>query len=226
MQRALAYPAVAAELERWRLRPWHDLVKCIDRPPASTTILLHGEELLIEVRVAWADHRQRAVRIGATAMGPGTQALERFDESIVVTLPTEKNAAFDIRPCTDTDLPAAWRLLADNGWAHRIADMQALSRLVAASQRTVVAIAGDELAGFARAVTDGLSNGYLSMVVVAPAFRRRGIGHALVERIVGDDDGITWVLRAGRNGARDFFARQGFVDSQIAMERTRGHRPA
>lgn len=87
MQRAQAYPAVAAELERWRLRPWHDLVDRIGKPPASMALELQGEEFQIEVWVTWTDQRQCAVRVHAAAMGPGTQTMERFDESIVVPIP-------------------------------------------------------------------------------------------------------------------------------------------
>ena len=35
------------------------------------------------------------------------------------------------------------------------------------------------------------------------------------------DENVTWVLRAGREGAPAFFARLGFVQSTLAMERSR-----
>jgi len=78
-----------------------------------------------------------------------------------------------------------------------------------------------EVVGFARGITDGMSNGYLSMVVVAPEYRGCGIGAALVQHIVGKGDGVTWVLRAGREGAPGFFAKLGFSLSTTAMERRR-----
>ncbi|MBT2332488.1 GNAT family N-acetyltransferase [Variovorax paradoxus] len=127
-----------------------------------------------------------------------------------------------IRSAAVSDLDAVHRLLSTNGWAHRIGDAEHLGRLVSASQRAVVAVADDEIVGFARAITDGMSNGYLSMVVVAQPFRRRGIGQALVQHIVGPETSITWVLRAGRAGAAEFFARMGFSASSVAMERPRG----
>ena len=49
----------------------------------------------------------------------------------------------------------------------------------------------------------------------------QGIGRALVEHITGDDLRITWVLRAGREGAIEFFAKLGFQVSSVAMERLR-----
>jgi len=126
-----------------------------------------------------------------------------------------------IREIAASDLEAVYRLLATNGWAHRIPDEAHLTRLVTASQHAWVAVVDEEIAGFARALTDGLSNGYLSMVVVAAPFRGRGIGRALVEQIVGAEENITWVLRAGRDGAPAFFTRLGFVHSTLAMERPR-----
>ena len=127
-----------------------------------------------------------------------------------------------IRSVAASDVDAVHRLLSTNGWAHRIADIEHLGQLISASQQAVIAVAGGEIVGFARAISDGMSNGYLSMVVVAEPFRRRGIGQALVQHIVGSGADITWVLRAGRPGAAEFFAKLGFSASSVAMERPRG----
>ncbi len=130
-------------------------------------------------------------------------------------------AAWQVRPLVDEDIDTAFALLAGNGWAHRIGDTATFTALLRASQRAVVAESNGAVVGFARALTDGLTNGYLSMVLVAPAFRGQGIGRALVEQLTGDDPQITWVLRAGREGAPGFFAKLGFHPSHTAMERVR-----
>lgn len=119
------------------------------------------------------------------------------------------------------DTAEVYRLLTANGWQHRIPSMEYLQKLVAASQRVVVALDGTRIVGFARAITDGLSNGYLSMVVVEESCRGQGIGTSLVKRIIGDEPHVTWVLRAGREGADGFFSRMGFTASSQAMERVR-----
>jgi ribosomal protein S18 acetylase RimI-like enzyme len=88
------------------------------------------------------------------------------------------------------------------------------------ANRTVVAFEGEKVVGFARALCDDVSNGYIGTVAVAEDFRRRGVGRELVERLIGDDKNITWVLRAGR-GSREFWEKMGFSVSEIAMEKTR-----
>lgn len=126
-----------------------------------------------------------------------------------------------IRCFVSTDLKNAYALLAANGWSHRIESQDDLARLTEASQTVMVAVAGEQIIGFARAITDGLSNGYLSMVVVSPDHRGQGTGRRLVEAVMGTNEGITWVLRASRSQAPQFFARLGFEPSQDAMERKR-----
>ncbi|MES2944355.1 MAG: GNAT family N-acetyltransferase [Pseudomonadota bacterium] len=127
----------------------------------------------------------------------------------------------EIRPFEPRDTANVYRLLITNGWRHRIASEHYLQELVTASQLTVVAVDESQIVGFARAITDGLSNGYLSMVVVDEACRGRGVGTQLVERIIGGEPNVSWVLRAGRTGAQKFFSRLGFKASTEAMERVR-----
>jgi ribosomal protein S18 acetylase RimI-like enzyme len=130
-------------------------------------------------------------------------------------------ASVTIRDLQPGDIAAAHALLARHGWAQRIGSMERFTLLLERSQRIAVAVLDGEVVGFARALTDGLSNGYLSMVLVAPEHRRRGVGGALVRHVTGDDPAITWVLRAGREGAAAFFERLGFRASALAMERLR-----
>lgn len=126
-----------------------------------------------------------------------------------------------IRDVQAQEVELVRQFLCANGWTHRVGSAEAFALLLAHSQRTAVAVAGNKIVGFARAITDGISNGYLSMVVVSQEHRLQGIGRALVEHVTGDDPRITWVLRAGREGAAGFFAKLGFQVSSIAMERLR-----
>lgn len=131
------------------------------------------------------------------------------------------NKDISIRDLLPTEVEAARQFLERHGWGHRTGTAEHFAQLVQNSQRTAVALSGQQIVGFARGLTDGLSNGYLSMVVVDGQHRRAGIGRALVEHVMGDNTDITWVLRAGREGAEAFFASLGFETSVIAMERLR-----
>lgn len=81
--------------------------------------------------------------------------------------------------------------LGQNGWSHRTGSSDYFAQLIENSQRTAVALSGEQIIGFARGITDGLSNGYLSMVVVDDQHRRAGVGRALVEHVMGDNPEIT-----------------------------------
>lgn len=124
------------------------------------------------------------------------------------------------RSARQSDVDTIRELLAATGWSKRVADIERFETLLANSDRTVVAIDDERLVGFARALCDEVSNGYISMVVVKESHRRLGIGRELILRLVGDDPRITWVLRAGRSSA-PFWESVGFTPSQLAMERTR-----
>jgi ribosomal protein S18 acetylase RimI-like enzyme len=131
------------------------------------------------------------------------------------------NTNITIRNLLRAEVEPVRLFLGQHGWGHRTGSSDYFAQLIENSQRTAVALSGEQIIGFARGITDGLSNGYLSMVVVDGQHRRAGVGRALVEHVMGDNAEITWMLRAGREGADAFFASLGFHSSVIAMERPR-----
>jgi N-acetylglutamate synthase-like GNAT family acetyltransferase len=126
----------------------------------------------------------------------------------------------EFRAAQPEDYDAVRRFLAEMGWRERVADPERFRRMMEQTSRTVVAWDDSQIVGFARALCDEASNGYISMVAVAASRRGQGIGRELIERLIGDDSHITWVLRAGR-GSREFWEKVGFKASEVAMERVR-----
>jgi N-acetylglutamate synthase-like GNAT family acetyltransferase len=111
------------------------------------------------------------------------------------------------------------QLLTDLGWQRRVQDPSRFEQMIRGASRTVVACDGERIVGFARALFDGASNGYISTVAVSADSQRRGIGRELVARLMTCEtpQRITWVLRAARP-SQGFWETIGFRKSDVAME--------
>jgi ribosomal protein S18 acetylase RimI-like enzyme len=126
---------------------------------------------------------------------------------------------YDTDPAA-VDLPELATLFVTAGWGWRAADLTQLAALVEGSRYVVSALDGEHLVGFARAISDGVTNAYVSTVAVLPAYRGRGIGASLVNRLLDGKDAIRFVLHAGE-GVHDFYRKLGFEDAPDMLLRPR-----
>ena len=125
----------------------------------------------------------------------------------------------DYRLGHDVDLDQLERLRASAGWSDR--GREVLEQQVRGAHWVVSAWHGTRMVGFARALSDGVTNAYVSTVVVDAEHRGRGIGSEMVRRLMATGgDGIRWVLHARRE-AKPFYARLGFEPAPDMLWRDR-----
>jgi len=70
-----------------------------------------------------------------------------------------------LRRVRPDELKAVYELLSANGWKERIGSLESFAELIQASQVAEVAAIKNCVVGFARGISDGRSNGYLSMAI-------------------------------------------------------------
>ncbi len=118
------------------------------------------------------------------------------------------------------DLADLATLFVSAGWGWRATDAGKLAAVVEGSRFVVRAHDGRRLVGFARAISDGVTNAYICTVAVLPDYRRRGIGAELVRRLLEGKDTIRFILHAAP-GLQDFYRKHGFEDATDMLRRDR-----
>jgi len=136
------------------------------------------------------------------------------------TDPVKADATILYRDTKDVDIFQLAKLFDRAGWRHRTSDLGQLARLVQNSTYVVSAWRGDDLVGFARAISDEVSNAYISTVAVSDEDGRREILGELIRRLVQGRDEITFVLQAVPALAA-FYKDQGFEPAPEMYRRPR-----
>ena len=123
----------------------------------------------------------------------------------------------EIKPVDEVDRAAVEELYCQAGWwreSDRTPDGNRwIDALVRGSFCFVGAFAGGRLIGMGRAISDGASDAYIQDVTVLPAFRGRGLGAAIIRRLVEELRArrIGWIGLVAEPGTEPFYRRLGFA---------------
>jgi GNAT superfamily N-acetyltransferase len=120
------------------------------------------------------------------------------------------------------DLGQLAHLFESVGWHHRTRDPERLAQMVRGSMYGVSAFDGDKLVGFARAISDGAFNAYVSTVAVLSKCQRQGIGRELIRRLLEGCEHVQFVLHAGPD-AQPFYLECGFRHAPDMLRRDRSY---
>jgi ribosomal protein S18 acetylase RimI-like enzyme len=126
------------------------------------------------------------------------------------------------RATHEIDLDQLTTLFNSVGWERRTSDRDRLAQLVRGSPYVISAWDADRLVGFARAISDGAFNAYISTVAVLPEYQKRGIGRELISRLLEGRDHLQFVLHANES-AYPFYLHldQGFEPFEMVLARRR-----
>jgi N-acetylglutamate synthase-like GNAT family acetyltransferase len=110
-------------------------------------------------------------------------------------------------------LPEEIQSLINSSGLIKIESLTKLMGMVTGSDAYVMARAGDTLIGFGRLLTDYHSIAYINYMVVDPAYQRKGVGQAILNRLVEVSGDVERVFLY-TDTADAFYLRQGFTPSE------------
>ena len=98
-------------------------------------------------------------------------------------------------------------------WVDENDDCNFLAAALKNSCAVCVAYCDDKVCGMGRALGDHVSDAYIQDVVVAPEFRRRGIGGAIVKCLAAElrRQGVEWIGLVGAPGTENFYRSLGLT---------------
>ena len=118
-----------------------------------------------------------------------------------------------ISQLTPRDIPQIIDLYrAANWWSSDTDDERLLEGIVAGSHCFLTAAKDAEIIGMGRAISDGVSDAYIQDVTVKALYRKKGIGTALVKRLVArlEGDGLRWIGLIAEQYSATFYLPLGF----------------
>lgn len=119
----------------------------------------------------------------------------------------------NFRIVQELDPASVIRLYSEADWWEPGDAAEAVIPLLRGSFRVAAAFDGERLVGMARALSDGASDAYIQDVVVDSAYRKQGIGGALVRLLLDElkNSGVSWIGLIGAPGTEHFYRDLGFT---------------
>lgn len=120
----------------------------------------------------------------------------------------------EIREYTEYREDEIFRLYSEVGWTAYTKDMPALEQGYRNSLLVLAAYEGDELLGIVRAVGDGCTVVFVQDLLVFPAWRRRGVGTALLHAVLDRYPQVRQIELTADNTpeSRAFYKSAGFAE--------------
>ncbi|NYE95574.1 GNAT superfamily N-acetyltransferase [Psychromicrobium silvestre] len=112
------------------------------------------------------------------------------------------------------NLEAIWQFLSTEAYWGRQRSREEVERQITGAWRVVGAYraGGNELVGFARAVSDGVGFGYLADVFVHPEHRGHSLGKRIVSKMIDEGPGATFRWTLFTADAHGLYRQFGFVE--------------
>lgn len=121
----------------------------------------------------------------------------------------------EIKTVQQADPAAILALYRQNGWwepGENPRHLEQVSGIVRNTFRFVIALDGERIIGMGRAISDGVSDAYIQDVTVHDDYRRRGIGRAIVLKLIEElkAGGVGWIGLISEPGYESFYQSMGF----------------
>ena len=146
--------------------------------------------------------------------------LRRRQEQLEIALKTLSiPAGFQLRAWQDTDFPVIQRLTAQQGWTTPTSRPEESLLAWQHSWPALTVTEGEQVIGFVRTLTDGEVTTFIADLLVDPRYRRRGLGHLLLEACHALYPHTRLDL-ISEEEAVPFYRREGFRDIGAGMRKS------
>ncbi|MFL7941387.1 GNAT family N-acetyltransferase [Priestia megaterium] len=103
------------------------------------------------------------------------------------------------------------------GWKNH--DEEKIKKVFQSSNAVAIAYDEDNIAGFGRALSDGVFNAAIYDVVVDEHYQYKGIGQQIVENLLAQLNDISCVHLVSTAGNEEFYKKAGFRKMKTGMAR-------